>query len=69
MACLGHPILGDPVYGSRDPLFPSATLMLHAKSLALVLPGEQGRRVFKTPLPDRFRPPIRTLENRSRGAS
>ncbi|MDR1972052.1 MAG: RluA family pseudouridine synthase [Treponema sp.] len=56
MAHLGHPVLGDPIYGSRDPLFPTATLMLHAKSLSLALPGEPGRRVFKAPLPDRFRP-------------
>ncbi|MDR2746543.1 MAG: RluA family pseudouridine synthase [Treponema sp.] len=63
MAYLGHPIVGDPVYGSRDPLFPSATLMLHAKSLRINLPGGQ-RRIFKTPLPDRFRPLIRTLESR-----
>jgi 23S rRNA pseudouridine1911/1915/1917 synthase len=62
MAYLGHPILGDPVYGSRDPLFPAATLMLHAKSLKINLPGEQGRRIFKTPLPDRFWPLIRILE-------
>jgi 23S rRNA pseudouridine1911/1915/1917 synthase len=63
MAYLGHPIVGDPVYGSRDPLFPAATLMLHAKSLKINLPGGQ-RRIFKTPLPDRFWPIIRNLENR-----
>jgi 23S rRNA pseudouridine1911/1915/1917 synthase len=65
MAYLGHPILGDPIYGSRDPLFPAATLMLHAKSLGITLPGERGRRIFKTPLPDRFWPLIRILENRN----
>jgi 23S rRNA pseudouridine1911/1915/1917 synthase len=61
MSYLGHPILGDPVYGYRDPLFPSASLMLHAKSLSLALPGESGPRTFKTPLPDRFRSLIRAL--------
>jgi 23S rRNA pseudouridine1911/1915/1917 synthase len=65
MSYLGHPILGDPVYGYRDPLFPSAPLMLHAKSLSLILPGESGRRTFKTPLPDRFRSLIRALERGS----
>jgi 23S rRNA pseudouridine1911/1915/1917 synthase len=69
MAHLGHPIVGDPVYGFRDPLFPAATLMLHAKSLGIRLPGEQGRRTFKTPLPDRFWPLIRSLENRARKKS
>jgi 23S rRNA pseudouridine1911/1915/1917 synthase len=63
MAYLGHPVVGDPIYGFRDPLFPSASLMLHAKSLAIKLPGGE-RRIFKSPLPDRFRPLIRTLQNR-----
>jgi 23S rRNA pseudouridine1911/1915/1917 synthase len=64
MAYLGRPIVGDPIYGSRDPLFPAATLMLHAKSLEIDLGGGQ-RRIFKSPLPDRFWPLIRTLQNRS----
>jgi 23S rRNA pseudouridine1911/1915/1917 synthase len=63
MAYLGYPIVGDPIYGSRDPLFPAATLMLHAKSLEIDLGGGQ-RRTFKSPLPDRFWPLIRTLQNR-----
>jgi 23S rRNA pseudouridine1911/1915/1917 synthase len=63
MAYLGHSIVGDPIYGSKDPLFPAATLMLHAKSLKINLPGG-GCRLFKTPLPDRFWPVIRSLENR-----
>ncbi|MDR1058759.1 MAG: RluA family pseudouridine synthase, partial [Treponema sp.] len=34
---LGHPILGDPLYGSPDPRFPQATLMLHARTLSVTL--------------------------------
>ncbi|MDR3335201.1 MAG: RluA family pseudouridine synthase [Treponema sp.] len=52
---LGHPIVGDPIYGMQDPLFPQATLMLHAKSLSLLLPGSMKRETFRTPLPPRFR--------------
>jgi 23S rRNA pseudouridine1911/1915/1917 synthase len=57
---IGHPILGDPVYGAASP---HISLMLHAKSLSLVLPGATagddttagcGVRTFKTPLPERF---------------
>jgi 23S rRNA pseudouridine1911/1915/1917 synthase len=52
---IGHPILGDPIYGAPDPRI---SLMLHAKSLAIVLPEEArgctGMRTFKTPLPERF---------------
>jgi 23S rRNA pseudouridine1911/1915/1917 synthase len=51
---LGHPITGDPLYGSPDSLFPGACLMLHAKSLAITLPGESQARVFRSPLPERF---------------
>jgi 23S rRNA pseudouridine1911/1915/1917 synthase len=61
MAYLGHPIVGDPLYGSRDPLFPQATLMLHAVSLKITLPGEDDPRLFKAPLPERFHAMIRAL--------
>jgi 23S rRNA pseudouridine1911/1915/1917 synthase len=65
---LGHPIVGDPLYGFTDPLFPQASLMLHARSLAIVLPGENTERVFKAPLPERFTAMIRCL-NGGRKAS
>jgi 23S rRNA pseudouridine1911/1915/1917 synthase len=65
MAYLGHPIVGDPIYSSKDPLFPQATLMLHAKSLRITLPGEWDHRIFKTALPDRFHPALSALKNRS----
>jgi 23S rRNA pseudouridine1911/1915/1917 synthase len=58
---LGHPILGDPVYGVKDARFPAASLMLHAKSLGIVLPRERKRRVFTTPLPERFLTVLRAL--------
>lgn len=61
---LGHPIVGDPLYGSADSRFPGATLMLHAKSLALILPGETAPRMFRSPLPGRFTAMFRGLELR-----
>ena len=69
---LGHSILGDPVYNplyipgrtARDTCFPDARLMLHASSLAIVLPGESEQRVFKAPLPDRFTTIIAGLNGR-----
>jgi 23S rRNA pseudouridine1911/1915/1917 synthase len=66
-AYLGHPIVGDPLYGTPDRLFPGATMMLHARKLSLTLPGEQERRIFSSPLPDRFRRLIRILEARAPG--
>jgi 23S rRNA pseudouridine1911/1915/1917 synthase len=59
---LGHPVLGDPIYGVRDPSFPGASLMLHAYSLDIVLPGEEKLSRFTAPLPERFKRIIRTLE-------
>ena len=60
MRHLGHAIIGDALYGSRDLLFPHAPLMLHAKSLEITLPGGE-RRKFSSPLPERFREMIRKL--------
>ncbi|MDR0452087.1 MAG: RluA family pseudouridine synthase [Treponema sp.] len=55
---LGCPILGDPVYGRGDARFPGATLMLHAKSLSVAVPGPLPEtpplRTFSAPLPPRF---------------
>jgi len=62
---LGTPILGDSLYGRRDDLFPEAALMLHARSLTIVLPGETEPRTFLAPLPQRFRSAIRTLQSSS----
>ena len=51
---LGNPIIGDPVY---NPLR-EGTLMLHALSLAIVIPGDSEQRIFKAPIPDRFKEKI-----------
>ncbi len=51
---LGHPILGDPLYGGNDSKFPDATLMLHAKRLSIALPPGGTWTEFSSPLPPRF---------------
>jgi 23S rRNA pseudouridine1911/1915/1917 synthase len=58
---LGNPVLGDPLYGSPCGRFPAATLMLHAKRLSIVLPGEPEPAVFRTGLPRRFREVLKAL--------
>ena len=63
MRALGCPILGDPLYARRDDRFPEASLMLHAYSLSLVLPGDAEQREFRAPVPERFRATLRTLRN------
>lgn len=54
---LGHPILGDDVYGSRT----GGTLMLHAYSLKIRLPTEECPRLFVTRVPTRFRDWFRAM--------
>ena len=49
MAYIGHPIIGDKIYGSAL----IGPMMLHAKSLKLTLPDHK-KHIFKTPLPARF---------------
>jgi 23S rRNA pseudouridine1911/1915/1917 synthase len=61
---LGHPIAGDPLYGRADPLFPGSGLMLHARSLTLILPDHVEAQTFRAPLPERFRLFIKTLNGR-----
>jgi len=48
---LGHPILGDPVYGGK---FKKAAprLMLHAAELGFLHPRSRGRLTFRVPWPD-----------------
>lgn len=48
---LGHPIVGDKVYGSDNN--PKTRLFLHAKSLEITIP-ESDRRIFEAPLPTEF---------------
>jgi len=52
---LGCPILGDPIYGKKDPNFPKATLMLHARSLTIKIPGKKEPMRFIAPIPGRFK--------------
>jgi 23S rRNA pseudouridine1911/1915/1917 synthase len=51
LAQIGHPIVGDPIYGHGsfgDRLF------LHAQSLEITLPNRE-RKTFTAPLPDTFK--------------
>ena len=61
MRSIGHPILGDPIYSRKDPHTPPVSLMLHALSLSIVLPGEKTCRKFIAPLPNRFKKVIESF--------
>jgi 23S rRNA pseudouridine1911/1915/1917 synthase len=63
---LGHPVMGDTIYGFTDPVSPNAGLMLHSRSLTITLPGETEQRIFKAPLPERITTMIKLLSNLSK---
>jgi 23S rRNA pseudouridine1911/1915/1917 synthase len=63
MKYLNHPIVGDPAYGRKDSDLPDATLMLHAYSLSIKLPGEDTPRTFRAPLPPRFKETLLTIND------
>lgn len=52
---LGHPIVGDPVYGSKKQKFRLNGQLLHAWRLTLAHPATGERMTFEAPLPDYFR--------------
>lgn len=64
MKHIGCPILGDPIYGSRNQVFPDATLMLHSSLLSLRLPESQDFTEFKSPTPQRFRKVMQVLHGK-----
>ena len=50
---IGHPILGDTLYGGQ----PAERLFLHAKNLEITLPSRE-RKTFEAPVPPEFKEPI-----------
>lgn len=58
---IGCPILGDPVYNSRDRHFPNATLALHARRLTILLPNESSPSTFKAHIPIRIKSILNAL--------
>ena len=51
---LGHPVVGDPVYGIKKQKFALSGQLLHAARLELTHPKTGERMVFTAPLPDYF---------------
>ena len=57
LAAIGHPIVGDPLYGARRaaPGVPAfGRQALHARTLAFVHPASRRTRTFESPLPADF---------------
>lgn len=51
LAAIGHPVVGDRVYGPRRQRLALERHFLHAWRLRLQLPGEPEPRTFEAPLP------------------
>ena len=49
---LGIPVVGDTVYGRRNPSIEIERFFLHAHRLVITLPGERAPRTFEAPLPE-----------------
>ncbi|MDR1287245.1 MAG: RluA family pseudouridine synthase [Treponema sp.] len=63
MRWLGNPVAGDPLYGGKEERFPDAGLMLHARSLRLILPDRLEAQTFTAPVPRRFTRVMKKLES------
>ncbi len=62
---IGHPIVGDPVYGFKNQKFNLNGQLLHAYRLELTHPTTGERRFFEAPLPDYFQNVLKKLEKKN----
>ena len=61
MACIGHPLLGDTVYGAKKPVPGLAGQCLHAAELRFLHPRTGEPVTVEAPLPDWFRAVLERL--------
>ena len=62
---LGHPIVGDTVYGIKKQKFALNGQLLHAKKLELVHPTTCKKMEFFAPLPEDFEHILDVLRRKS----
>jgi 23S rRNA pseudouridine1911/1915/1917 synthase len=65
MASIGHPLLGDDVYGNGSSSFKTQGQTLHAKIIGFIHPSTGEYMEFEAPLPDYFLKILKRLENRN----
>ena len=61
MAYLGHPVAGDPVYGSGKPAWLEGQC-LHAKKIGFVHPRTGKYMEFDSELPEYFKKYLKSIE-------
>ena len=59
---IGHPIVGDPVYGYKNQKFNLNGQLLHATRLEFTHPVTNKRMVFNAPLPNYFEEVLKKLK-------
>lgn len=64
LSYIGAPVVGDTLYGRRNPSIKIDRFFLHAKLLALRLPGDRTARSFEAPLPPDLGEILSNLETR-----
>lgn len=64
MASIGHPLVGDPVYGPAKQPFKTVGQMLHAKVFGFVHPSTNEYMEFETDLPEYFQLILEKLRNK-----
>ncbi len=62
MAAVGHPLLGDTVYGAKKPVPGLAGQCLHARRLRFVHPSTGETVELECPLPDWFQKVLRKID-------
>jgi len=63
---LGHPVVGDPVYGPKKCPFKLCGQLLHAYKITFFHPATGEEMTFSAPLPDYFQVVLDALEKRER---
>lgn len=66
LSYIGAPVVGDTVYGCRKPSIELDRFFLHAKSLAVRLPGDRALRRFTAPLPEELQVVLDSLKAKER---
>ncbi|MDD3303908.1 MAG: RluA family pseudouridine synthase [Clostridia bacterium] len=64
MAYIGHPLVGDEVYGNKDTKFKVSGQMLHAKVLGFIHPTTGKYVEFESDLPEYYKEVLKKLENK-----
>ena len=62
MSYIGHPLLGDEVYGPKKPKIKVQGQMLHAETLGFIHPSIEQYMEFNAPLPEEFKVLLKKLK-------